>query len=118
MKYQKPNLLSWLWALSLFSVLIIGPGCQTPKERVIFNTLYSTKQIVLGSMRSADALHKADSITDAQWDGVANKYDNEFTPAFQTAVDLAHFDYNAPTPENVGVIANQIITTVSTFKKD
>ena len=29
MKYQKPNLLSWLWALSLFSILLIGPGCAT-----------------------------------------------------------------------------------------
>ena len=88
-------------------------GCQSPPQRVAYNTLATTKALVEGAMRSAADLLVAGQIPESKWNEIAQVYDYEFTPAFQTAVTLAREDYNAITPARVEVLANQIINTVA-----
>ena len=100
-------------AIALLAALVMLTGCKTPPERVVYNTLATTKTLVEGSMRTAADLLVAGKLKEAKWDEIAAVYDYEFTPAFQTAVTLAREDYNAITPARVEVLANQIINTVA-----
>ena len=102
--------------LSIISLCLLLAGCQTPPQRVAFNTLADVKAGVTGSMRSAASLHIDHKITDKQWSDVAVVYDTKFTPAFQTAVDLAKQDYSKLAPADVIALATQIVTTVEAFK--
>jgi len=116
MKYQKPNLLSWLWALSLFSILLIGPGCATTPRQQALQSLADVKFGVETAVDTSAILHANGKMPTSKWFEVRKLYDVDFVPNFQLAVDLANWDTNQPTPALIADIAIKILARVAEYQ--
>ena len=116
MKYQRPNLLSWLWALSLCSVLIIGPGCATTPRQQALQSLADVKKGVEIAVDTSAVLHANGKMPTAKWFEVRKLYDVDFVPNFQLAVDLANSDTAQPAPALIAEIAVKILARVAEYQ--
>jgi len=72
-------------------------GCSTAQQTATYLTLEAVGKSARASMDASTQLLKQGAITVAQWQKIANAYDNDFQPAYNLAV-VAAGSSTAPAP--------------------
>ena len=83
-------------------------GCSSPN----YPTLKQTQINVSWPMTHYRNAAAAGRLTLGERERVAAAYE-KYQAAFNEAIQAAHNDYEAPTPENVKVLANEVIRVIS-----
>lgn len=104
-------LLAAFW-VGFFSLPILGTGCTSTQQSSAYVTLDATGRSAKASMDASTALLKQGAITVAQWQKIADTYDNVFQPAYALAVAAAG-TLSAPTPQS---LVNQQVALSSSVK--
>ena len=98
--------------MAAMSVVIFVAGCATTPNGKAYQTLKDTQTLVDNAMRyygTQCALGKVSTENQAQIDEAHFKYRS----AFRSAVNLARLDYSKLTPDDVQLLANEILTLIS-----
>ena len=95
----------FLSALVLTFVIGIVPlatqtGCTTKQTTVTYLTLEAVGKTAKASLDASTQFLKQGAITVAQWQKIANAYDNDFQPAYNLAV-VAAGSSSAPAPADL-----------------
>lgn len=76
-------------ALAVTTIPVLETGCTTAQTQATYQTLDAVGKTAKASMDAATSLLKQGAITVAQWQKIANDYDNVFQPAYNLAVAAA-----------------------------
>lgn len=76
-------------ALAFAPIAVTFTGCTATQQSTTYKTLDVVGTAAKNSMDAATQLLKAGAITVAQWQNIANNYDNYFQPAYNLAVQAA-----------------------------
>ncbi len=105
-----------LFALGAF-LAIPGPftGCQqSPSSRVVqVQTLGTIGASAKAAMDGASQLLKSGQITVAQWQAIADFYDNRFQRAYNLAVNVVQSDLSGPASPDVIALSTQFLQLVA-----
>jgi hypothetical protein len=90
-------------------------GCATTPatQTTAFKTLGVIGNTAKSGMDAATQLLKQGTITVAQWQKVANFYDNQFQPTFALALNAAHADLSSIASPEVTNLAIQFVALVA-----
>ncbi len=106
----KPHSFSLL-ALIL-SVFCLLSGCTSPPGSDVYRLKQTGDDVGRVMTRYRNLVAFGGTVTTAQQQQVSAAYD-AYQQAFNQAVQDAHSNYDAPTPDNVKALANQVISLVS-----
>lgn len=88
MKKLHIALFAALW-IGFFSLPVLQTGCTTAQTQTAYVTLDATGKAAKASLDASTQLLKQGAITVAQWQKIADAYDNDFQPAYALAVASA-----------------------------
>jgi len=101
-------------ALGVSSPVFLTSCSTTPSTNVeAFKTLSVIGSTAKSGMDAATQLLKQGSITVAQWQKVADFYDNKFQPSFALALTAANSDLSSPASPDITNLAIQFVALVA-----
>jgi len=105
------------WLVLTSCVAALACGCTTTQKTQAFTTLDATAKTVDTARQVYAELIVTGKVTPIQQVTI-DGYVNDYQMAMRQAIIVAKADLSQPTPENVGEIAEVIITTVMHFARE
>ncbi len=103
-----------LLALCLLAPLpVIETGCQSSQVVTAQRSLYSLGQLVDTSMSGAAKAYHNGTISEAQWQKIADLHDKNFLPPYNEAVKLVLSDLTQPAPAQLVSLALDLTALIA-----